>query len=97
MGIKYENPQMEALAGAIRTKSPCWLVIYPPPYAKYNAQEIKASAKAAMEAGVFTDRREMRIAKLADVMRKREFKDFRTVISDTAPRIEFGEFRIQII
>lgn len=96
MDIKFENPQIEALAEAIRTKSPCWLVIYPPPYAKYNAQEIKSAAKEAM-AGGFTDRREMRIAKLADVMRKREFKDFRTVISDTAPRIEFGEFRIQII
>ncbi len=97
MDIKFENPQMEALAEAIRSKAPCWLVIYPPPYAKYNTQEIKSAAKEAMEAGGFTDRREVRIAKLADVMRKREFKDFRTIISDTAPRIEFGEFRIQII
>lgn len=96
MDIKFENPQMEALAEAIRSKAPCWLVIYPPPYAKYNTQEIKASAKEAL-AGGFADRREMRIAKLADVMRKREFKDFRTVLTESAPRIEFGEFRIQII
>ena len=96
MDIKYENPQIEALAEAIRTKAPCWLVIYPPPYAKYNTQEIKAAAKEAMASG-FTDRREMRIAKLADVMRKREFKDFRTVLTESAPRIEFGEFRVQII
>ena len=97
MDIKYENPQMEALAGAIRTKSPCWLVIYPPPCAKYNTQEIRSAVKGALDSGGFTDRREMRIAKLADVMRKREFKDFRTVLTESAPRIEFGELRIQVI
>ena len=97
MDIKFENPQMEALAEAIRSKAPCWLVLDPPPHSKCNTQEIRSAVKGALDSGGFTDRREMRIAKLADVMRKREFKDFRTIISDTAPRIEFGELRIQVI
>lgn len=97
MDIKLENPQMETLAGAVRSKAPCWLVIDPPPYSKCNTQEIRSAVKDALDSGGFTDRREVRIAKLADVMRKREFKDFRTVLTESAPRIEFGELRIQVI
>lgn len=97
MDIKYENPQMEALAGAVRSKAPCWLVLDPPPYSKCNTQEIRLAVKCALDSGGFTDRREMRIAQLADVMRKREFKYFRTVLTESAPRIEFGELRIQVI
>ena len=97
MDIKFENPQMETLAGAVRSKALCWLVFDPPPYSKCKTQEIRSAVKGALDSGGFTDRREMRIAQLADVMRKREFKAFRTVLTESAPRIEFGELRIQVI
>lgn len=88
---------MNQLAQCLRDKQPCWLVIYPPPYTKFKLEEIRKAVRDVQDSGGFVDRRESRITKLADIMLKREFRDFRCVVGTEQPRVQFGEVRTRII
>lgn len=96
MDIKFENPQMDRLAEALINRESCWLIIDPPPYAKYRVQEITQAAAGVKDSGAFADRRNMKLQKLAEVMRKREFKCFRVVLGQKQPQVKFGEIRVHI-
>ena len=96
MDIKFENPQMDRLAEALINRESCWLIIDPPTYTKYRTQEITQAVAEVREAGLFEDRRNMKIQKLAEVMRKREFKCFRVVTGEKCPQVSFGEIRVQL-
>lgn len=95
MDLQFENPQMAKLADCLNQRQSCWLILDPPPYTKFNTQEITRATAEVIEAGAFTDRRNIKMNKLAEVMRRREFKSF-YVVTGNAPRVSFGEVRVQI-
>ena len=95
MDLQFENPQMAKLADCIINRQGCWLIIDPPPYTKFNTQEITRAVAEVTDAGAFTYRRNLKLSKLAQVMLKREFKSF-YVVTGSEPRVSFGEVRVQI-